>query len=185
MAHDRPAKTTSVALMYNIRDIVAAGKNGKVDLSEGNYCSIFRDNMMHAASTHWLHPSYLKIAGSPVLFLYTLRDYINYRDCLKLTFQGIKNSLGVYPYIVADTVWWSPSPHKMDWGGMAAINVSAVTGFNTFDAGQPEKMEQSFSYYSSQLFHEMAAPAWSKRIQVIPTILAGCLCLLVSHRVLT
>jgi len=146
---------------------------GLIDLAEKNNCAIFRDHMMHAATTHFMHPSYLTVAGSPVLFLYTLRDYINHKDCLLLTFQGMKEEFGMYPYIIADSVWWTPAADRMDWGTLQALNVSAVTAFNTFDAGQRSKMAKSFSYFSSQLFHEAASPAWLSRITVIPTIMPG------------
>jgi hypothetical protein len=45
---------------------------------------------------HFPNESYLKIAGSPVLFLHTLRDYANYKECLKVTFEQVEAELVRY-----------------------------------------------------------------------------------------
>ena len=58
------------------------------------FFQIFHDHMLHAARTHFQKGNYLKIYGSPVIFLHTLRDYVNHKECLKVTFEQVAaNSL--------------------------------------------------------------------------------------------
>ena len=55
------------------------------------------------------------------------------------------------PYIVGDVVWWSPAADKLDWGDYRSINVSAVTAFSSFDAGQPARMGHNFAWDNAQV----------------------------------
>ena len=172
-AHLKMTEGVKVALMYNIRDFVQAGANGKVDLAEENYCAIISDHLSYAALKHFSDANYFKIGENPVIFLYTLRDYVNFVDCIKLALERMLLETGIVPYIIGDTVWWSPAADKFDWADWRAINVSAVTAFNTYDAGQPGRMGHNFAWENSQLFHEMVGPAWAQEMVVVPSILPG------------
>jgi hypothetical protein len=61
------------------------------------------------------------------------------------THTSICTLQGVYPYIIADVVWWSPEPAKLPWDNYMHINISALTGFNLVDSSQPSKMGTSVS----------------------------------------
>jgi len=172
-SHLKMTDGVQVALMYNIRDFVQAGSHGKIDLSEENYCAIISDHLVYAAQKHFPEENYFKVGENPVIFLYTLRDYVNYVDCLKLALERMLLETGYVPYIIGDSVWWSPSPEKFDWKDYHSINVSAVTAFSTFDAGQPHRMGHNFAWDNSQLFHDMIKPAWAEQMIVIPSIMPG------------
>ena len=172
-AHLKMTDGVKVALMYNIRDFAQAGANGKVDMAEENYCAILSDHFAYAARTHMQADNYFRVGDNPVLFLYTLRDYVNYVDCIKMALERMLIESGVVPYIIGDTVWWSPAADKFDWADFRAINVSAVTGFNTYDAGQPRRMGHNFAWDNAQLYHDMIQPAWAQNMVVIPSISPG------------
>jgi hypothetical protein len=167
-SHLKMTDGTKVALMYNVRDFAQAGSHGKIDLAENNYCAIVSDHLLYAAQKHFPEDNYFKIGENPVIFLYTLRDFVNYVDCFKLALERVLLETGIVPYIIGDTVWWSPAADRFAWEDFKAINVSAVTAFNTYDAGQPQKMGLNFALENALLFHDMISPAWGKAIQVIP-----------------
>eukprot|EP00961_Rhodomonas_salina_P236260 3192863-Rhodomonas_salina.1 len=146
------------------------GTRGAIDLAESNFCQIFTDHLMYAAKTHFPSENYMKYGGSPVLFLYALRDYRNYENCIKLALEEIKLKLGQTPYIIGDSIWWYPSVEKYDWSGWSKVNVSAVTAYNLYDGGQPSRMGTSFAWNSAQLFHDVVTAAWARRMMVVPTV---------------
>jgi len=142
-------------------------------MAEENYCTIMSDHLAYAARTHMQEGNYFRIGENPVIFLYTLRDYVNFAECLKLALERMMLESGVVPYIIGDVVWWSPAADKLDWNDYRAINVSAVTAFSTYDAGQPARMGHAFAWDNAQLFHDMITPAWGNDMIVIPSVLPG------------
>lgn len=46
-------------------------------------------HLMYAADTYFKHENYFKINGSPVLFLYTLRDFQDFVEPLKAAFRQV------------------------------------------------------------------------------------------------
>jgi hypothetical protein len=47
------------------------------------------DHLAYAARTHMMEENYFKIGENPVIFLYTLRDYVNFVECIKLALERI------------------------------------------------------------------------------------------------
>ena len=66
-----------------------------MDLAEENYCAILSDHFAYAARKHMQENNYFKIGDNPVLFLYTLRDYVNYVDCIKLALERMEVESGL------------------------------------------------------------------------------------------
>jgi len=161
------------ALVYNLRDVVSTSHHGAIDLSDKDNCQIFHEHITYAARTHFTHDNYVKINGSPVLVLHTMRDYVNYKECLRLTFEQVEEDIGTYPYIIGDAVWWSPGSDKMPWNDYKHVNVSAITAFNLVDHSQPSKMGPSFAWYGSQLYHDVIKGALPAGIQVVPMVMPG------------
>jgi len=162
-----------IALVYNLRDVISTSHRGKIDLSEKDSCQIFHDHISHASRTHFQEDNYLKIKGSPVIILHTMRDYVNYKECLKVIFEQVEQEIGAYPYIIGDAVWWSPGSESMPWSEYRHVNLSAVTAFNLVDHSQPSKMGPSFAWYGSQLYHDVIKGAWPNGIQVVPMVMPG------------
>jgi hypothetical protein len=73
-----------MALMYEVRDVLGVGEGqGRVDLSHGDNPKILEHHLLYAAEHYFQvmiskqHPNYFRVRGSPVLFLYTMRDFVN------------------------------------------------------------------------------------------------------------
>jgi hypothetical protein len=85
----------------------------------------------------------------------------------------VQEEIGTWPYLVGDSIWWSPSAKNMPWKDFGHFNLSALTAVNLVDHSQPSKMDSSFAFYSAELYHELLPNAWKDNINVIPMILPG------------
>eukprot|EP00960_Hanusia_phi_P061078 764725-Hanusia_phi.AAC.1 len=163
-----------MALMYEVRDVLGVGEGGgSVDLVRGDNPLILEHHLLYAAEHFFLHPNYMKINGSPVLFLYTLRDFQNFVDPLNNAISKVQKRIGRSLYIIGDVLWWNPPPSHFPWEQYRAINLSAVTGYNLFDAGQPDKMDAAFSWHSAELHARFGEEASRRGMSVIPYVSPG------------
>eukprot|EP00288_Rhodomonas_lens_P018291 CAMPEP_0177692450 /NCGR_PEP_ID=MMETSP0484_2-20121128/1858_1 /TAXON_ID=354590 /ORGANISM="Rhodomonas lens, Strain RHODO" /LENGTH=369 /DNA_ID=CAMNT_0019203165 /DNA_START=210 /DNA_END=1315 /DNA_ORIENTATION=- len=162
-----------MVLMYEIRDILGVGENkGQVDLSAGDNPKILKHHLLYAADHHFMHPNYYRINGSPVLFLYTLRDFHNFVEPLSQAFRAVEERIGAKLFIIGDVIWWQPVPEAFPWQAYHDINVSAITAYNLYDAAQPEKMKGAFPWHSAGVYASFTALA-PPGIQVVPYVSPG------------
>jgi hypothetical protein len=75
-----------MALMYEVRDVLGVGEGqGRVDLSHGDNPKILEHHLLYAAE-HYFQVVFFsrktaqttRVRGSPVLFLYTMRDFVSF-----------------------------------------------------------------------------------------------------------
>lgn len=163
-----------MVLMYEIRDILGVGENqGQVDLSAGDNPKILMHHLLYAADHHLSHPNYFRLNGSPVLFLYTLRDFHNFVEPLSQAFRAVEKRLGVPLFIIGDAIWWLPAADKFPWRSYQRINVSALTAYNLYDPAQPEKMTAAFPWFSAGVYASFTSLADKFGIQVVPYVSPG------------
>ena len=163
-----------MALMYEVRDVLGVGEGqGRVDLSYGDNPKILEHHLMYAAEHYFKHPNYLRVDGSPVLFLYTMRDFDNFIEPLGNAIRQVEEHIGQKLFIIGDMIWWSPSPDQFPWRDWAAINVSAVTGYNLYCDAKDQEMSGAFAWHSANLHSAVAAEANLHGMQVVPYVSPG------------
>jgi len=162
-----------VALMYTAFDILGDASENDLDLSVRKNCDRLKDHWEYAAKHYFSKDNYLRIHGSPVLYVYGFRWYRNFQACMQEAQSRILSATSHKLYLVVDTIWWYPAPEQADWKGMQAINVSGIAGYNLYDAAQPSKMGLSFAWEAAQLLHDFVSLAWDHGMMVVPTVMPG------------
>jgi len=158
-----------MALMYEVRDVLGVGEGqGQVDLSRGDNPKILEHHLLYAAEHYFKHPNYFRVRGSPVLFLYTMRDFINFEAPLRNALRKVEDKIGQKLFVIGDMIWWSPRAADFPWRQWEALNISAVTAYNLFDDSQREVMGAAFSWHSANLHAAIAAEANVHGMQVAP-----------------
>ena len=139
-----------------------------------NFTEIFTDDIVYAAENYFINPSYLRVNGRPVLFLYNL-PYL-YANLTTSRAQGLLNStrelsenMGVNIYFVGDV---GPGPSPKDVNSDWLYSMDAVTSYffshHLISEGWQNIMKYAETYY----------PQWrlamnSKGIRFIPNAYPG------------
>jgi len=67
----------------------------------------FASDLLELSGRYFSHPSYLKIKGRPVIFLYLTRNFSGKTQTAIKKVRSVLRERGVDPFIVADEVFWT------------------------------------------------------------------------------
>jgi hypothetical protein len=67
----------------------------------------FASDLLELSGRYFSHPSYLKIKGRPVIFLYLTRNFSDKTQAAIKKVRSVLRERGVNPFIVADEVFWT------------------------------------------------------------------------------
>ncbi|HDL65009.1 MAG TPA: hypothetical protein ENH12_06425 [Proteobacteria bacterium] len=67
----------------------------------------FASDLLELSGRYFSHPSYLKIEGRPVIFLYLTRNFSGKTQAAIKKVRSVLRESGVDPFIVADEVFWT------------------------------------------------------------------------------
>jgi len=92
----------------------------------------FVSDMKQVASKYFSHPSYLKVGGRPVIFLYVTRTLSgDYKGALEEA-RAELSKLGYSPFLIADEIYWSSSHNGAS--GVELLSEPNVERISLFDA---------------------------------------------------
>ncbi|KMY68290.1 hypothetical protein AAU61_00860 [Desulfocarbo indianensis] len=148
-------------------------------------------DVRQVAQTFFNHPSYLKVAGRPVMIFYLTRSvYVNYQEAFTRLRQALRDD-GFDPFIIGDEIFWKVIEAKGSWAESEpkikptdstqpqvdrARLFDAVTAYNMYEGGKGHH-----AGYASQSGHmaEVAAKyrlyrdALQGQAAFVPNILPG------------
>lgn len=111
----------------------------------------FVADVRQVAKNFFNHPSYLKVAGRPVIIFYLTRSvYVNYQEAFTRLREALKKD-GFDPYIIGDEIFWKVIEAKGSWDESKpkpkptdstqpqverARLFDAVTAYNMYEGGK-------------------------------------------------
>lgn len=111
----------------------------------------FVADVRQVAKDFFNHPSYLKVAGRPVIIFYLTRSvYVNYQEAFTRLREALKED-GFDPYIIGDEIFWKVIEAKGSWDQSKpkpkptdstqpqverARLFDAVTAYNMYEGGK-------------------------------------------------
>ena len=94
----------------------------------------FSADMVHFARTYFDNPSYLRIDGRPVVFLYLTRTLTGNVAGMMTGVRHTLARLGFDPYFIGDEVYWRVTPEIPVPGGPVLTTTPQVSRMEQFDA---------------------------------------------------
>jgi len=96
-----------------LRGLTPAGAQGAVNLSHADNPRILEHHLLYAAEHIFPARNYFRVNGSPVLFLYTLRDYTDFAAPLARIFAAVERRIGAPLYVVGAPPPRPPRPPRL------------------------------------------------------------------------
>jgi glycoprotein endo-alpha-1,2-mannosidase len=147
---------------------------GLLDLNDGIYfdaakTETFRSHFKYLAENFFSDPSYYKIDGRPVVYIYLTRTFKgDYQNAIRLVRQDLL-TLGWNVFLVGDEVYWG-SPNTTRISTLDAITAYNMHGPHQY-AGYPS--QTSFIPDVAGKFSQYKLAAESRGVIFIPDILPG------------
>jgi hypothetical protein len=112
--------------------------------------------MIHFAQTYFHNPSYLRVDGRPVVFLYLTRTLTGDVAGMIQGARAVLQARGFDPYFIGDEVYWRVTPEMLQPAGPVLTTTPQVERIQQFDA-----VTSYISYYGDdeRLFGPVADSA--------------------------
>jgi glycoprotein endo-alpha-1,2-mannosidase len=94
----------------------------------------FDADMIHFARTYFANPSYLRIGGRPVVFLYLSRTLTGDVAGMLRGARTVLEEHGYDPYFIGDEVYWRVTPETLSPAGPVLTTTPQVGRMEQFDA---------------------------------------------------
>jgi len=94
----------------------------------------FDADMLHFARAYFHNPSYLRIKGRPVVFLYLTRTLTGDVAAMIRGARTVLRSQGFDPYFIGDEVYWRVTPENLSPAGPVLTTAPQTSRIEQFDA---------------------------------------------------
>ena len=94
----------------------------------------FDADMAHFAQAYFRNPSYLRIDGRPVVFLYLTRTLTGDVAGMVRGARAVLRARGFDPYFIGDEVYWRVTPETLSPAGPVLTTTPQVSRIEQFDA---------------------------------------------------
>lgn len=112
-----------------------------VTVFDGLAVERFLQDMEEIARRYYLHPSYLRVKGRPVIVLYVTRTAVGRFQEAMMNFRRLTERLGFDPFVIGDEIYWTVA--KEDGSGFTAVPqhgrialFDAIGAYNLYDSSQ-------------------------------------------------
>ena len=169
-------------VFYETWDLAFDPARGYADLDRPGVRQAFLEDMAHLADTYFDHPSYLRVAGRPVVVLYLTRVLVGDVAGAMADVRAMWRERGHDPFVVADEVFWNVTadrrpPSFISTPQRGRIRLfDAVTAYNPYESERRDHAgygaETSFVADVNGLYDRYHA-ATGGEVPIIPGVLPG------------
>lgn len=140
------------------------------------YGDKFIEQINYLANSYFHHPKYYRIGQKPVVFIYLVRDMINYEKYFEILTAQLKDR-GIELYMIADVIAWQnpndgisvPEGKILNWNFLGAY-FSAITGYNMF---HPKISQKDFLNKIKEQWRLFKNKANEFKLDFLPFIFPG------------
>ena len=173
------------AVMYESYDLSFVGWPSVIYFTNSVANKFYKD-LLFLADKYFDHPSYLKVSGRPVIFLYLTRAFHGSYGAAIKRFRKRLQEDGIDPYIIGDEIFWRVlsvhtdidiDQHNVTWPQLDRINLfDAITTYNLYDSGKLEYADygSETSYVAdSKKLYARYREAVDESVPLVPGITPG------------
>ena len=174
------------AIMFETWALNYVGNEGATYFTQ-EVADRFYAELVSVADRYFDHPSYLKVDGRPVIFLYLTRTFHGqYSEPIK-KFRDTLGKKGIDPFIIGDEIFWRVvsvdnlddfgNPNLVTEPQPSRINLfDAITAYNLYHSEKPEHAgygsDTSYTADISELY-AIYREAADKKVSMVPGITPG------------
>jgi hypothetical protein len=172
----------SFAIFYETWDLGFLPVRGYTDLDRPGVRAAFVEDMAQLADQYFQNPSYLRVDGRPVVFLYLTRVLVGDVAGAMAEVREMWRARGYDPFVVADEVFWRVTVDGRPAAFTTRPQATRIRAFDAITAYNPYESEQrSHAGYGAgsrllpdlQGLYERYRDATGNEVPIVPDVLPG------------